>query len=193
MITRYLLPLSFVVCLSACKTGSDHPELPGPTQPYGGEPHVIPGTIEAENYDEGRPEEAYHDLDEANHGADYRGVTHVDIEKRPDASGGYGIGWTKAGEWVQYTVNVKTPGTYTVEIPVASAKEGGTFHLEFNGEDVTGPIRVPNTGSWQKLVMIRKDNIALRAGVQLMRMVMDSDGETGSVGDIDFLRFALLP
>ena len=124
-----------------------------------------------------------------NRGADYRGVTHVDIEKRPDASNGHGIGWTQAGEWVVYTVEVQESGTYAVEFPVASAKKGGTFHLEFNGKDVTGPIELPNTGSWQKLETIRKENVRLEAGTYVLKMVMDTEGETGSVGDIDFIRF----
>jgi len=158
-------------------------------RPFGGKPHSIPGTIEAEHYDEGAAEVAYHDLDAKNHGAPLRGETHVDIEARPDASGGHGIGWTKAGEWLVYTVDVKEAGTYTIEIPVASEKEGGTFHLEFNGMDRTGPIQVPDTGSWQKLQLITKRGVKLERGVQVMKMVMDREGASTSIGDIDSLRF----
>lgn len=184
MITRCLVPLSFVLALASCKTATL-----GPTSPYGGTPHEIPGTIETEHYDEGAPEEAYHDVDEKNHGADYRGVTHVDIEKRPDASSGHGIGWTQAGEWLVYTVHVKESGTYKAEFPVASAKKGGTFHLEIEGADVSGPIEIPDTGSWQKLETITRDGIRLEKGVYVMKIVMDTDGESGGVGDIDYVRF----
>ena len=67
------------------------------SKPYKGKAHKIPGKIEAGHYDEGNAEVAYHDIDENNHGANYRGPTQVDIEKRPDASNGHGIGWTRKG------------------------------------------------------------------------------------------------
>ena len=74
------------------------------SKPYKGKFHQIPGKIEAEHYDEGAPGMAYHDVDKKNHGADYREVTQVDIEKRSDASNGHGIGWTRKGEWINYSV-----------------------------------------------------------------------------------------
>lgn len=159
-------------------------------KPYGGKPQTIPGKIEAEHYDEGKPGEVYHDADEANHGVDYRGATQVDIEKRDDSSNGHGIGWIKAGEWVSYSVVVEDSGTYKAEFPVASGKKGGTFHLELDGKDITGPIEVPDTGSFQKLEVISKDNIQLKAGKYVMKMVMDTNGDTGWVMDIDCIRFA---
>ena len=113
------------------------------SKPFKGKPQQIPGKVEAEHYDEGEPGKAYHDNDVKNSGANYRGSTQVDIEKRPDASNGHGIGWTRKGEWLNYTVEVKESGTYTIEIPVASNKQGGIFHLEIAGRDITGPIRVP--------------------------------------------------
>ena len=189
MTIRDLLLWSSLFCLAGCQTIGAGRIAAGPTRPHGGAPHVIPGTIEAEHYDEGAPGVAYLDVDEKNHGADYRGVTQVDIEKRPDASNGHGLGWTRAGEWVVYTVVVQESGTYTVEFPVASNKKGGSFHLEFNGRDVTGPIEVPDTGGWQKLQMIQTDNVRLEAGEYVMKMVMDTAGPSGSIGDIDFIRF----
>lgn len=158
-------------------------------KPFGGKPHAIPGKIEAENYDEGQPGEAYHDVDEPNHGADYRGETQVDIEKRADASNGHGIGWTKTGEWVSYSVIVKESGSYDVLFPVASNKKGGTFHLEIDGKDVSGPIGVPDTGAWTKLKVIKKEGIQLEAGTYVLKMVMDSEGKSGFVGDIDLMEF----
>jgi hypothetical protein len=188
--------------LNGCRQQTDAPSLAAQeaqvspategdamTAPFEGRPYSIPGMIEAENFDEGDALAAYRDRDEQNQGVDYRGSTQVDIEARDDASNGHGIGWTKKDEWVLYTVFVKEPGTYRVEIPVASNKLGGVFHLEFDGEDVTGPIQVPDTGSWQKLEVISKDNLQLQGGTQTMRIVMDSEGPSQSVADIDYLKF----
>ena len=162
----------------------------GGSGPFGGMPHRIPGVVEAEDFDEGDAEVAYHDVTEPNEGVDYRGPTRVDIERRNDASNGHGIGWTRAGEWLTYTVETAEPGAYAVEIPVASAKAGGRFHIEFNGKDVTGGIQVPDTGAWTKLTTIRIDRVMVPAGVTVMKVVMDADGDSGSIGDIDCFRFS---
>ena len=184
---------------SATKKPMGSDKRPSPAEPLGGKSATkpfnnslsqIPGTIEAEDFDEGESNVAYWDLDEKNQGAqDYRGPTQADIEKRDDASGGYGIGWTRKGEWLVYSVSVQESGTYNLEIPVASEKQGGTFHLEFDGENVTGPIEVPDTGGWGTLQTISREGLPLSKGVQTMKLVMDSEGPSGSIGDIDCLRF----
>ena len=158
-------------------------------EPFRGGPLRIPGVIEAEDFDAGDPGAAYHDLTEKNQGADYRGPTQVDIERRPDASNGHGIGWARAGEWLTYTVEAAEPGPYTLEIPVASAKVGGRFHIEFDGKDATGPIQVPDTGAWTKLQTIRIHGVRVPAGRTVMKLVMDADGASGYVGDIDCMTF----
>jgi hypothetical protein len=185
MALRFSIPLLALGALG-CATQDPSAE---PTRPYGGKGAAIPGLVEAEHYDEGPAGVAYHDVTPKNEGANYRGETQVDIEARPDATNGHGIGWTRAGEWLVYTVDVKEAGTYSIDIPVASNKKGGTFHLEFGGVDRTGPIAVPDTGSWQKLVVIKKEGVRLAAGRQVMKMVMDAVGDSRSIGDIDHLKF----
>ena len=163
------------------------------TTPFHGRPHAIPGRIEAEHYDEGPAGVAYHDVDAENQGADYRVATEVDIEKRDDASNGHGIGWTRPGEWVTYTVEIREAGEYEIHFPVASNKQGGVFHLEIHGKNVTGPIEIPDTGGWGKLEMIRAKTSPLEKGRFVMTMKMDSQGESGSIGDIDYLEFTRVP
>ncbi|MFK8112924.1 MAG: carbohydrate-binding protein [Rubripirellula sp.] len=161
------------------------------TKPYGGKPAAIPGKIEAEHWDLGATQVAYSDIDQQNRGADYREKTQVDIEKRDDASNGYGVGWTKKGEWLIYSVDVKQSGVYSLSIPVASNKQGGEFHLEIAGKDVSGPISVPDTGGWDKLKEITHDEIQLKAGRQRIKVVMDEEGASKSIGDIDCFVFKL--
>lgn len=164
--------------------------VPNAPEPFRGSPHRIPGVVEAEDFDAGDADAAYHDLTEANEGADYRGQTQVDIERRPDASNGHGIGWTRAGEWLRYTVQATEPGAYTLEIPLASDNAGGRFRVEFDGKDVSGLVTVPDTGGWTKLQTIRIDGVRVPAGVSVMKVIMDADGASGSVGDIDCFRFS---
>ena len=161
------------------------------SKPFGGKRGQIPGKIEAEHYDLGDSGVAYHDVDTDNQGADYREPTRVDIEARDDASNRHGIGWTRKGEWLIYSVTVRASGTYTLTIPVASNKRGGKFHLEIDGKDISGPIGVPDTGGWDKLKKISKPGIRLSQGDHRMKVVMDSEGPSGSIGDIDCLIFKL--
>ena len=92
-----------------------------------------------------------------------------------------------------YTVEIREAGEYEIQFPVASNKQGGVFHLEIDGNDVTGPIEIPDTGGWDKLEMIQAKTIPLEKGRFVMTMKMDSDGESGGIGDIDYLEFARAP
>ena len=159
------------------------------SKPFQGKVHKIPGKVEAEHYDEGPPGVAYQDTDEANQGADYREATQVDIEKRSDASNGHGIGWTRKGEWLHYTVEVEKGGTYTLEMPVASQKKGGRFVLQVEGQPICKPIQVPDTGGWTQLQKIQCKGVRLKKGQQVIRVVMLEQGPSGSIGDIDYFHF----
>ena len=163
----------------------------GAGRPFRGEVHAVPGTIEAEDFDEGGEGVAYHDREPENlekRRPAYR-ESGVDLEWREAASNGYNLGWTHAGEWLAYTVDVREAGTYRVDMMVASDKAGGRFHIEFDGVDRTGPISIPDTGGWQRLAPLATNGVRLETGRYVMKVVMDSDGASGSVGDIDFFRF----
>src|SRR5439155_21991611 len=103
-----------------------------------------------------------------------------------DAGAGCLVGWTAAGEWLKYTVNVVAAGTYAIDVRVASNGAGGTFHIEVNGVNETGPITVPNTGGWQTLQTITKTGVSLSAGTQVIRVVMDSIGASGSIANFNW-------
>jgi hypothetical protein len=77
-----------------------------------------------------------------------------------------------------------------VEVRVASPGSGGTFHIEVNGANLTGPMSVPNTGGWQIWSTVRKTGVALTAGPQVWRLVMDAKGASTSVGNFNSIRVA---
>jgi endonuclease/exonuclease/phosphatase family metal-dependent hydrolase len=152
--------------------------------PYTGAPAAIPGIIQAENFDNGAEGVAYHDTTSGNTGSAFR-QTDVDIER--SSSGGYDIGWVAAGEWLNYTVTVATAGAYTAQFHVASLGQGGTFHLEMNGANVTGAMTIPNSGGWQTWQTLSK-TVSLAAGQQTARLVMDTAG-TAAVGNFEWMQF----
>jgi len=163
---------------------------PVTSTPYGGTPAPVPGTIQAENFDEGGAGVAYSDTSVANQGGKYRTSDGVDIETTSDVGGGYDVGWMSVGEWLKYTVNVTAADTYDIEFRLASSGGGGTFHLEIDGVNVTGPVSVPNTGGWQTWTTVRKTGVNLNAGAQVWRFVADSAGGTGAFANLNYIRIA---
>jgi hypothetical protein len=154
--------------------------------PFGGTAVVLPGTIQAENFDEGGASVAYVDTTAGNRGGVYR-QTDVDIEATSDVGGGFDIAWARAGEWLQYTANVSATATYALDLRVASASAGGTVRVDVDGVDVTGPLTVPNTGGWQVWTTIRKAGIALQSGPHRIRLVFVAAGPEG-IGNVNYLR-----
>jgi fibronectin type 3 domain-containing protein len=143
--------------------------------PYGGTPAAIPGTVQAENFDTGGEGVGYHDADAANQGGQYRTTEGVDIETCSDTGGGYDVGWTNAGEWMKYTVNVASAGTYTVTFRVANGTTAnGSFHLQnASGANLSGAVTVAPTGGWQTWANVTA-NVTLPAGQQILTFYEDT-------------------
>jgi hypothetical protein len=157
-----------------------------PSTPYGGTPLAVPGTIQAENFDDGGEGVAYHDLTSGNAGGAYR-ATDVDIESTTDTGGGYDVGWISAGEWMNYTVNVTSAGSHSINLRVASPAAGGTLHIEINGVNVTGSVTVPNTGGWQNWTTLTVSGVNLNAGVQSLRVMFDTAAPNTAVGNLNYI------
>jgi hypothetical protein len=145
----------------------------GGQQPFGGTPRALPGTIQAEDYDTGGEGVAFHDTTAGNSGAQYR-TDAVDIEATTDSGGGHDLGWTAAGEWLEYTVNVTASATYTVSARVASLSTGGTLHVEVDGQNVTGAMSFAATGGWQTWTTVTRTGVPLTAGPHVLRLALDS-------------------
>ena len=144
--------------------------------PYGGTPWAVPGTVQAENFDTGGEGVAYHDTDTTNNGGQYRTTDGVDIEATTDTGGGFNVGWTAAGEYLKYTVNVATAGQYTLTFRTASLSGGGSVHIaNQTGANLTGAVAIPSTGAWQTWVNVNA-TVTLPAGQQILTLVEDAGG-----------------
>ena len=131
----------------------------------------LPGKAEAENFDNGGQNVAYYDTESANQGGAYRTLEGVDIEACSE--GGYNVGWTVAGEWLEYTVN-PAAGTYNIDIRYASTA-ASTVEVTFsNGSKTTGNISLASTGGWQTWATVTKTSVALNAGQQIMGIKVTS-------------------
>jgi len=165
---------------------------PEPQLPFKGEAIAIPGKIEAEDFDipgvgrneDGTSNESYGD-DSENHGdSDYRKGTGVDLYKKAT---GVIVGYNSEGDWLEWTVNVKEEGDYTMFAAVAAAGSTSSFQLSLDGKELTGVVSVPaatsgeeNYDDYNKV----SANVTLPAGKHILRMDV-----TGAWFDVDYFTF----
>lgn len=138
--------------------------------------HLLPDTIEAENYDyfsgaaNGR---SYYDVSTGNSGGEYRTSDDVDIEVC--SSGGYNLTDIDSSEWLSYTVYVPVVSTYDIKINYAASNGNGKIRFAFGSEYVTDTVNIPFGGEystglsdWKYFTV--EDTVKLDAGVQSMRV-----------------------
>ena len=156
-------------------------ELGGTSQasqdPYLGTPIAIPGTLEVEYYDTGGQNVAYYDTSTANEGNQYGNTFRSDesVDLGSNGEGGISLGWTEAGEWLEYTVDVDANSTdFELSARVALGQSGtGSFRLEVDGQSIGDSITVPNTGGWQTWTEVTED-VTLNAGEQIIRVYIEN-------------------
>ena len=160
---------------------------PPPTgeAPYGGTAAAVPGTVQAENYDTGGQGVAYN-VTSVNGSANSYRSDGVDLEATTDTGGGYDLGWTAAGQWFKYTVNVATAGTYTVGLRLAAPTAvSDALHIDNSaGTNLSGNVTAPATGGYQTWTTVTV-TVTLPAGTQTLTVDQDNAG-----WNINYLTFA---
>lgn len=149
--------------------------------------HPIPGVINAADYDIGHEGTTYHDTDlmrvdgrdgVGNQGYEYRN-DGVDIQKSEDPEGfEYNVGWIETTEWLTWTVQIETAGTYDVEFRVAAdqAANGGILYLALDNERIGSNVTVPVTGGWQSWDSVWLRDVTLPAGEHVLRLNVRNGG-----------------
>ncbi|GDY24842.1 hypothetical protein AHAT_07320 [Agarivorans sp. Toyoura001] len=118
--------------------------------------------VQAEDYTQ------FYDTTSGNAGGSYRS-DDVDLQMTSDVGGGYNVGWTAAGEWLEYSVDLAA-GTYTVDVRVASSPGGGSYNLELAGQQIVGITSVSATGGWQNWQSQTTNNVVISGGSQTLRI-----------------------
>ena len=147
----------------------------------------VPGFVQLEDYDMGGQSVSFYDKDFVNEGGAYRedGVDIVQIDSA-DASKGYAIGYTQAGEWLEYSVNVVTTSKFVFRASVADGLEGGSIRLFIDGKAVTDTVAVPQTEDWNTYTLMDGETSEIEKGDHVLRVQF-----TGSYVNIDWIQFAL--
>lgn len=151
--------------------------------PFKATPFLIPGVIEAEDFDLGGEDLAYHDADDSNIAGDYRPNEAVDIYDR--LGNGYHVGNTVAGEWLEYTVDIKTEGWYNVSAHISTYTGGGSFQISIDSLK-SDTIQVKSTYSAINTKPF-PTKMYLEKGVKTMRFSIIS----GPQFNIDYFSFEL--
>lgn len=167
------------------------------TRPYGA--NKVPGVIPANEYDMGLHGYAYYENSSSqviertsqsdgaynqgwvgrNDAVDFNPTTGPTDPK----SNGYNIGWANAGEWLKYSVNVASSGTYRVYIRVACA---GSATLSIRNKDGIPLLTktVPSTSDWQLWTKVDMGTVTLNKGWNTLRLHFD----TGNI-NVNYLEF----
>ena len=144
--------------------------------PFNGTPAQVPGTLEAENFDCGGEGGGYHDTTAGNQGSStYRNPESVDVMDL--SGGGRTVQYFNPGEWMSYTINVATSGSYTLGILAATnwapaGQLAGQYRIEIDDVDYTGNVNVLGTGSWDAYQWVEAPaSVFLSAGQHVLKLV----------------------
>lgn len=115
--------------------------------------YAVPGKIEAENY---------------------AAVYGIQTEACSDTGGTLDVGYVDVNDWMDYSVNVASAGSYTVDFRVAAMSAGGKVDLTVNGQILSSAV-IPSTGGWQTWTTV-STTVNLSAGKQTIRLTASGAG-----------------
>ncbi len=127
----------------------------------------IPGTVEGENYDTYAYEHANSGSDTTGYRSDDAGIVK--------AGTGYALGYTTAGDYFEYTLDVKTAGKYKVSVNGATGNAAdGSVTVSVGTQKVK--VAVVAQGDWNTYSVTDGDTeLDLAAGKQTLRLTIDND------------------
>lgn len=182
----------------------------------------IPGKVQCELFDLGGEGIAFHDSDTLNSGSgrfnpangsflnEFRMKESVDISYtkfrdnidnnpfnlvEPVKDQLY-VGWTKPGEWINYTINVNKSGVYTIGLMYTASGDGG-ISFDLDGKMLTETLKVTSTRSEKEPVKWRQwhhwnridelTTVKLKKGIHVLTLKTVSNGNM----NYDYLDFKL--
>ncbi len=181
---------------------TDFTPTPGEQAPYYGTPVDIPGVVQNENYDFGGQGVSFNELTTDKNGQ--KGSRKCDrgdgiylTFRKIQGFKGCVIAWSTENEWVEYTVDVKEAGTYTVNFSVVQGfqeEPRPTFKLQrMDGDtavDLTTDVSVPFTDfPWADWHTLSYPGVEMTAGVQTLRIAYTSNGGAKTPGNMDYFEF----
>ena len=151
-------------------------------------PHTIPGTIEAEFFDVGGPGVAYQDDNRRQGNTAFRPAERVDIVDKSNASNGLAVGYTRDGEFIEFTLSDVALGRYDVSLTYSSGSgTPGAVNVLIDNEFKLRFGDLQPTGGWNTFATTTVTNVAIQPG-SVLRL-----SYVGSRFDLDKLTFTPTP
>ena len=108
----------------------------------------------------------------------------MDIVELSEA-GEYAVGYTNAGEWMEYTMDVSKAGKYRLTLNAASGSESSSVMFFVDDIAVTDTVKIPKTDStWNVYKAVDAGTLDLSAGTHVLKMQI-----TGSYVNVDWFEF----
>jgi predicted esterase len=108
-------------------------------------------------------------------------------ELTQDAGGGKDVAYIDKGDWMDYTINPYTAGTFTLQLRVAATGSGGKIEIRSSDSTVLATVDVPVTGGYQTWTTV-STTVTLLAGTQNIRLKSITD----IPWNINWLQFGLV-
>lgn len=188
-------------------------------KPWQNKIQTIPGRVECEFYNEGGEGVAYHDSDSINNGSgklnpangtylnEFRMKEGVDISYTkpkgiddnpynsvPRDMGQLYVGWTKPGEWINYTIRVKQTSSYKIGL-MYTANGDGAISFDLDGKAITSPLKIASTHDDRDTIAWRQwhhwnktdslTSVTLKRGVHIITLHVVANGNM----NFDYLEF----
>jgi hypothetical protein len=95
---------------------------------------------------------------------------------RPCFGGGWYVGNTASGEWIQYTNVWLSAGNYRFTANAGSPSAGARLHLEVDGVTLMPAVPVSDTGRIDSFAPVHLGSASLSQGYHTLRMVFETSG-----------------
>ncbi len=157
--------------------------------PYGGKNRSIPGNIEAEEYDNGGMNVAYFDdaVRNGNVNGIYRTYDKVDIVRKAKASNNFVVGYSKNGDWLEYTVDVKESRLFNITLNYfCASNNAGGLRVTLDGNEIAVISGMKHLINWENRGTIALGNVYIPQG---QNKTLRLEYVNGAGFDIDNIQF----
>jgi hypothetical protein len=100
---------------------------------------------------------------------DYTAMSGVQVVPTDDAGGGNKVSDIGTNDWVEYTVNIPTAGTYPFRFRSSTWSDGVILQVRDASGNILDTVKTYNTGGYTRFITFYED-ITLPAGQQTLRL-----------------------
>ena len=105
---------------------------------------------------------------------DYTDMSGIQTETTSDEDAGENVGYIDTDDWMEYSIDIPTAGTYQIDFRLASPYDTGSFEV-MTDDEVLATISVNNTGSFQTWET-QSTTIEFDEGEQTLKINVTGDG-----------------